>query len=130
MSWEDSLHQNGAMASRYVDVDDYLAHQGPLHAQRMRDMMSAISKAHPELTVTLAWNVPQVKHGKDYVAGISAAREWVSFSPWSSSVMSAFAPRLESYSTTANLVRIDLDREIDSQLFVDLIQARLAELGV
>ena len=118
------------MASRYVDVDDYLAHQGPLHAQRIRDMMSAIVKAHPELTVTLAWNVPHFKQGKDYVAGLSAAEKWVSFSPWSKEVMGAFRERLESYSTTANLVRIDLDREIDSQLFVDLVQARLAELGV
>jgi uncharacterized protein YdhG (YjbR/CyaY superfamily) len=118
------------VAAPLLDAEDYLAHQGDDQAHALRTLMDAIGQSFPELEMTLAWNVPHFRQGKDYVAGLSAAEKWVSFSPWSKEVMGAFRERLVSYSTTANLVRIDLDREIDSQLFVDLVQARLAELGV
>ncbi|MEJ6506610.1 MAG: DUF1801 domain-containing protein [Microbacteriaceae bacterium] len=117
------------MAAPFLDAEDYLAHQSPDQANALRTLMDAIGESFPELEVTLAWNVPHFRQGKDYVAGLSAAKDWVSFSPWSKKVMGALRGRLAGYSTTENLIRIGLDHSIDTALFIDLVAARLDEIA-
>lgn len=117
------------MAAPFLDAEDYLAHQSTDQANALRTLMDAIGESFPELEVTLAWNVPHFRQGKDYVAGLSAAKDWVSFSPWSKKVMGALRDRLAGYSTTENLIRIGLDHSIDTALFVDLVAARLDEIA-
>ena len=117
------------MAAPFLDAEDYLAHQSPDQANALRTLMDAIGESFPELEVTLAWNVPHFRQGKDYVAGLSAAKDWVSFSPWSKKVMGALRDRLAGYSSTENLIRIGLDHSIDTALFVDIVAARLDEIA-
>lgn len=117
------------MAAAFLDTEDYLAHQSPHQATALRTVIAAVGGSFPELEITLAWNVPHFRQGKDYVVGLSAAEKWVSFSPWSKKVMGAFRERLAGYSTTENLIRIGLDRSIDTSLFVDLVAARLDEIA-
>jgi uncharacterized protein YdhG (YjbR/CyaY superfamily) len=117
------------VAAPFLDAEDYLAHQSTDQANALRTLMDAIGESFPELEVTLAWNVPHFRQGKDYVAGLSAAKDWVSFSPWSKKVMGALRDRLAGYSTTENLIRIGLDHSIDTALFVDLVAARLDEIA-
>ncbi|HAA78802.1 MAG TPA: hypothetical protein DCE05_00445 [Microbacteriaceae bacterium] len=117
------------MAAPFLDAEDYLAHQSTDQANALRTLMDAIGESFPELEVTLAWNVPHFRQGKDYVAGLSAAKDWVSFSPWSKKVMGALRDRLAGYSTTENLIRIGLDHSIDTALFIDLVAARLDEIA-
>ena len=117
------------MAAHFLDAEDYLAHQSTDQAAALRTLLGAIGESFPQLEMTLAWNVPHFRQGKDYVAGLSAAKDWVSFSPWSKKVMEAFSDRLAGYSSTENLIRIGLDHSIDTALFVDIVAARLDEIA-
>jgi len=117
------------VAAAFLDTEDYLARQGRDQAAALRTVIAAVGGSFPELEITLAWNVPHFRQGKDYVAGLSAAEKWVSFSPWSKEVMGAFRERLAGYSTTENLIRIGLDHSIDTSLIVDLVAARLDEIA-
>ena len=117
------------VSAHFLDVEDYLAHQSPAQATALRTVIAAIGESFPQLEMTLAWNVPHFRQGKDYVAGLSAAKDWVSVSPWSKKVMEAFSDRLAGYSSTENLIRIGLDHSIDTALFVDIVAARLDEIA-
>ena len=61
------------MAAAFLDAEDYLAHQSPHQATALRTVIAAVGESFPELEITLAWNVPHFRQGKDYVVGLSAA---------------------------------------------------------
>ena len=50
--------------------------------------------------------------------------------PWSEAAMSTFANRLAPYETTKGLFKVPVDWDVDGALITDLIQARMAELGL
>jgi uncharacterized protein YdhG (YjbR/CyaY superfamily) len=115
--------------SRYETVDDYLATVDPVKAATMRSIIDAILTEFPETEVKLAWNVPQIHRGKDYLFGLSAAKNHLSLNPWSEQVIDDFRPRLEqSYVVLQSIFQVPVDWAIDRGLLEDLVRARLAEL--
>lgn len=93
-------------------------------------MIDVISTNFPDSTVKLAWNTPQIQiSGKD-VFGMSAAKNHLSLAPWSEAAMTNFADRLAAYETTKGLFKVPVDWDVDGGLITDLIQARMAELGL
>lgn len=119
------------MVAKFQSVDDYLASLDPPKGDTLRSVIDVILDEFPDLECQLAWNVPQVHRGKEYVFGVSAATHHLSLSPWSAAVMAAFRERLEAagYDVTKNLVKVPVDWDIDHDLIVDLVNARLDELG-
>lgn len=113
---------------RYPSVDAYLLAQAEPHRQVLEGIIAVIQRRFPELELTLAWNVPHFKRGKDYVAGLSCLKNYVAFSPWSEDVMNAYRESLGTLESTKNLIRIPLEWELDDDLVVRLVQARLQEL--
>lgn len=116
-------------SSRYPTFDSYLADLSPAAADTMRSMVECVLAQFPELTLKMAWNVPQLQCGTQYVMGFSAAKRHLSVSPWSKDVMSAFADRLAPYEPTDNLFRVPPEWHPDAALLHDLVRARLVELG-
>lgn len=116
-------------STRYPTFDEYLASLSPIAASTMRSMVDCVLGQFPELTLKMAWNVPQLQLGKQYVMGFSAAKKHLSVAPWSADVMRRFADRLQQYDPTDNLFRVPSDWQPDAALLHDLVQARLAELG-
>ncbi|ASF49047.1 DUF1801 domain-containing protein [Methylophaga nitratireducenticrescens] len=90
------------------------------------------SQNFPELESKLAWNVPQICRGSDYVFGVSALKNHLALAPWSTEVMETFKARLETdgYVVKKNLFQVPSDWTIDKTLLIDLIKARLAELDL
>jgi uncharacterized protein YdhG (YjbR/CyaY superfamily) len=116
-------------AARFISVDDYLASLDPDKAGTMRAIIDLILTEFPVTEVKLAWNVPQIHRGKEYVFGLSAAKNHISLNPWSEQVLNAFRPRLEpSYVVLQSIVQVPVDWQIDHGLITDLVRARLAEL--
>lgn len=114
---------------RFTSVDDYLAALEPDKAATMRSIIDLILTEFPETSVKLAWNVPQIHRGKDYVFGFSAAKNHISLNPWSEQVLNAFRPRLEpSYVVLQSIFQVPVDWQIDQGLIADMVRARLAEL--
>lgn len=116
-------------SARYPTFDLYLADLSPAAADTIRAMVDCVLGQFPELTLKIAWNVPQLQLGKQYVMGFSAAKRHLSVAPWSAEVMRRFSDRLQQYDPTDNLFRVPLDWQPDAELLHDLVRARLAELG-
>ncbi len=115
--------------ARFTSVDDYLASLEPVEAGTMRAIIHSILTEFPETDVKLAWNVPHIHRGKDYVFGMSAAKNHLSLNPWSEQVLNDFRSRLEkSYVVLQAIFQVPVDWEIDRELLGDLVRARLAEL--
>lgn len=115
---------------RFSSVDDYLASLDVTKAKTVRSVIDLVLGEFPGLEAKLAWNVPQIQRGREYVFGVSALKHHLSLAPWSQAVLSQFRPRLEKdgYVVKKNLVQVPDDWEIDRNLVKDLVRARLAQL--
>ncbi|MDH1265137.1 hypothetical protein [Pseudomonas sp. GD03944] len=118
-------------SSRFASVDDYLESLEPVKAHTLRQVIEHILGQASGLQVRLAWNVPQICRGSDYVFGVSAAKHHLALAPWSADVIDAFRPRLEAggFLVKKNLFQVPADWEVDTALLNELVAARLAELA-
>ena len=116
--------------AKFENLNEYFASLDDTKAATLRRVLDAISDSFPDSTVKLAWNTPQIQIAGQYVFGMSAAKNHLSLAPWSESVMVEFAERLAPYETTKGLFKVPVDWDVDSALITDLIQARMAELGL
>jgi uncharacterized protein len=116
-------------SSNVASVDDYLDSLDPAKAKTARAIIDSILSAFPETEATIAWNVPQIKLGKNYVFGLYAAKSHISLNPWSEQVLDAFKPRLEkSYTVLKTTFQVPVDWDVDRALLADMVRARIAEL--
>jgi len=113
---------------RYDSVDAFVHAQPPSHRETLQGLLEAIHHAHPELELVLAWNVPQFKLGKHYIAGVSSLKNYLAFSPWSEAVMNAYRHEFGELEYTKNLIRIPLGWHVDQSLLSRMIQARIDEV--
>lgn len=116
--------------AKFDNLDEYFASLDETKAATLRRLLDVIAANFPESSVKLAWNTPQIQIAGKYVFGMSAAKNHVSLAPWSEAAMTAFAQRLAPYETTKGLFHVPVDWDVDSSLITDLIQARVAELGL
>jgi uncharacterized protein YdhG (YjbR/CyaY superfamily) len=118
-------------AARFTSVDDYFDSLEPEKSATMRAIVELILTEFPETEVKLAWNVPQIHLGKEYVFGLSAAKNHISLNPWSEQVLNDFRPRLEpTYVVLQSIFQVPVDWQVDRELITDLVRARLAELDI
>lgn len=117
-------------SKKFSSVEDYLMSLDSIKGNTLRQVIGGILKNFPELESKLAWNVPQIYKGDDYVFGVSALKNHLALAPWSTEVMEVFKSRLESngYVVKKNLFQVPGDWEIDKVLLIDLVKARLSEL--
>ena len=115
--------------AKFGSVDEYVASLAPGHASTMRALIATALAVDPRLGVKLAWNVPQIHIGKDYVMGLSAAKAHLSVAPWSKDIMAQYADRLAGFDPTDNMFRVEPGWKVDVTLIRDLVRARLAELA-
>ena len=114
---------------RFSSVEDYLASLGEPKGSTLVAILDVITTEYTGATVKLAWNVPQVQIDGAYVFGVSAAKNHLTLAPWSAEVLTAFAGRLTGYVVNKGTFQIPVDWTVDKDLIVDLVAARLAELG-
>ncbi len=115
---------------RFASVDDYLSSLDPVAAETVRTVIDTILTEFPQTDSVIAWNVPQIKLGKQYLFGAFVAKKHISLNPWSAEVLESFRPRLEpAYVVLQSVFQVPLDWTVDKDLLTDLVRARLAELG-
>ncbi len=116
-------------SQRFVSIDDYLDTLDPVKATTVRSIVDTILTDFPETDAAIAWNVPHIKLGKDYVFGLSAAKNHLTLNPWSEQVLNDVRPRLEgSFTVLKTTFHVPVDWDVDRDLLVDLVRARIAEL--
>jgi len=115
-------------APRFTSLDDYLASLDAVKATTLRAVVDAITGYFPNLTVKIAWNVPQLHRGKDYVFGMSAAKNHLTLAPWGTGTLEPFRARLADYVVNKATFQVPVDWNVDADLLRDMVAARLAEL--
>lgn len=113
---------------KFTSLDDYLASLDEAKAKTISAIVALVLAEFPELASKIAWNVPTIhRHGK-YVLGLAAYQHHLTFAPWSTWVLEDFKERLEKFVVFKNCFQIPVDWEIDRDLVLDLVRARLEEL--
>ncbi len=119
---------DGVPDPKPTTVEAYLGSLPAAHRVTASAILGLLKAEFPDLELRLAWNVPHLYRGKDPVAGLSAAKAHLSFSPWSADVLAAHRGRLGNLEATANLIRVPPGWKPDKPLLRSLVRARLAEL--
>ena len=116
--------------NRFRSVEGYLESLDSTQGNTLRGVIDVILKNFPDLDCKLAWNVPQICRGSDYVFGVSALKNHLALAPWSTQVIEDFKTKLENegYVVKKHLFQIPNAWEIDKKLLSGLVSARLAEL--
>ena len=116
-------------AKRVATVDGYLKGVDPVARPTTETILAVIHAAHPEAETVIAWNQPMVKISGDYVFGVSVQKRHILIAPWGTRALAELRPRLEGYTVNKKTIQVPLDWDVDEQLVLDLIAARLAELA-
>jgi uncharacterized protein YdhG (YjbR/CyaY superfamily) len=115
-------------APRFTSLDESLSSLDAGKAATLRTVVDAITGYFPHLAVKIAWNVPQIHRGKDYVFGMSAAKNHLTLAPWGNGVFEAFRDRLTGYTMGKGTFQVPVDWNVDVELLRDMVAARLVEL--
>lgn len=104
-----------------------------------RAIFSALASTFPDLELVIAWNQPMLKLGKDYVFGLSAAKNHLLIAAVGGNAVDLLGPRVKSsgiadsagnrLEVNKKTIKIPVDWKVDKRLLTDLVTARLAELG-
>jgi uncharacterized protein YdhG (YjbR/CyaY superfamily) len=123
------MHFRGSTSSRRHDsLDDFLSAVEARKAATVRAILAAATSAEKGLEVVIAWNQPMVRRGKDYVFGVSVAKNHVLIAPWGN-VLDEFRPRLTEFTVNKKTVQVPPDWKVDKVLVRAMVRARIAELG-
>mgnify|MGYP006271266035 FL=1 len=116
-------------AKRFDTLDGYLDGADPAAQRTARTVLGAIERAHPAAETVIAWNQPMVKLGGDYIFGLSIQKRHILIAPWGKRALVELQPRLEGYTVNKKTIQVPLDWDVDEQLVLDLVDARIAELA-
>lgn len=124
------MYVRGSTSSkRFKNPDDYFRHLEPTPRKTAKAVFAAITAERPELELVVAWNHPMLRTAEGaYVIGLSAATRHLLLNPFSGAVMAAFAERLKDYGVNKMTFKVPLDWQVDQDLLLALVDARLAEV--
>ena len=99
------------------------------HQSLLRQLLAFVQEEFPELEVSIAWNVPHFRLGKDYVLGIDVLKKALWVHPFSEDLLRDIQPALEGYHTTKRSFQLPIDQPLNVELVREIVARRLAELG-
>ena len=94
----------------------------------VKAIFKTIQAKHPELELVIAWNQPMLRLDKDYVFGISVAKNHILMAPWSKKALKKMAPLMKDLDVKMKTIGIPNDWKIDSKLLLGLVKERLNEI--
>ena len=122
------MYSRGSKSSkRFATPTKYFQSLEPTQAKTVKAIFSAITKKFPDLKLVIAWNQPMMHIDGKYVFGLSASKNHISMSPWSTDVIAKFAPKMKDLVLLKKTIRIPNDWDVDAKLIVAMVKARLAE---
>ena len=123
------MYARGSTSTRRVDdPESFFAGLGSDKEKTARAIFAAITDEWPDLEMVIAWNQPMLKRGRDYVFGLSAAKNHLLIAAVGGNAIELLGPRLAGLDTNKKTIRIPVDWKVDAELLRDLVSARLAEL--
>ena len=114
---------------RYTDPEQFLRSLGGDKEATARAIFAAITDEFPGLEMVIAWNQPMLKHGKDYVFGVSAATNHLLLGPWGANAVDLVRPMLRGLEANTKTIKVPVGWAVDAKLLHALVRARLDEIG-
>ena len=122
------MYSRGSVsAKRFETPAQYYKTINAKQAKTARAIFKAISSKYPDVQLVIAWNQPMMHIDGKYVFGLSASKNHISMSPWSTDVIAKFAPKMKDLVLLKKTIRIPNDWDVDAKLIVAMVKARLAE---
>jgi uncharacterized protein YdhG (YjbR/CyaY superfamily) len=122
------MYSRGSVsAKRFETPAQYYKSIDAKQAKTARAIFKAITSKYPDAQLVIAWNQPMMRIGEKYVFGLSASKNHMSMSPWSTDVIAKFAPKMKDLVLLKKTIRIPNDWDVDAKLIVAMVKARLAE---
>jgi uncharacterized protein YdhG (YjbR/CyaY superfamily) len=109
-------------------VDAYLSALDEPKRTTLRTLRRTILETVPDAEEVISYRVPAFRVPGGIVAGFAAFRGHLSYLPFSGSVLSQLADRLEGYTMTKSSLHFPVDRPLPATLVRELIAVRLAEI--
>ena len=123
------MYSRGSTSSRrFASPKEYFASLPPAAARTAKAIFSAITDAHPDLELVIAWNQPMLRTESGYVFGLSASSKHLTINPFSDKALAAGASRLKGLKVNKKTFIVPFDWAIDTDLLLRLVKVRLAEL--
>lgn len=122
------FYRGSTTSKRHDSPDEYFQTLSPEQRRLANEIFASIRETHPELELVMAWNQPMLRHGRDYVFGLSASTKHLSMNPFSPAVIDQLRERLTGCEATSHIIRVPLDWEVDTSLLRDMVALRLQEL--
>ena len=123
------MYSRGSKSSRRFDKpNDYFKKLDAKQATTAKKIFKVIKTKHPELDLVIAWNQPMLRSGKEYVFGISAAKNHILIAPWSKSAIKKFSPKMKDLEVNAKTIAVPNNWKVDEKLILGLVKERLLEL--
>ena len=116
------LWTRGSTSSRRVETPEaYFAALPAPQQSTAREIFRVIMAARHDLELVIAWNQPMLKRGKNYVFGLSAAKNHLTLAPWDVSLLDALRPSLTGYVVNKKTLQVPSDWKIDRKLLLALV---------
>jgi uncharacterized protein YdhG (YjbR/CyaY superfamily) len=123
------MYARGSTSARRVESPEaYFRALGGAREVTARSIFAAIAVKYPDLEVVIAWNQPMLKHGSDYVFGLSAASAHLLIAPWGG-ITDTVRARLKGLKVNKKTIRVPIDWKVDAPLLRLMVRERLAQLG-
>lgn len=123
------MYSRGSTSTRrFDDVEDFLRKLGDDRAVTAREIISVIAKRFPKLELVIAWNQPMFRLGKNYVFGLSVAKNHLLLGPWGG-ITDEIRARLNGLVANKKTVQVPVGWKPDSVLLALMIKQRLAQIG-
>ncbi|MBM3704681.1 MAG: DUF4287 domain-containing protein [Actinobacteria bacterium] len=124
------MYVRGSKSSkRFEKPKDFFDSFDPIAAKTAKKIFKEIKSKYPQLELVIAWNQPMLRTEKNYIFGLSVAKNHILLAPWSVKVLEAFRPRLKEYIVNKKTFAVPLDWKVDSSLLQAMVKATLAEVA-
>jgi uncharacterized protein YdhG (YjbR/CyaY superfamily) len=118
---------HGTMMKKPRSIDAYLRGLEPEQQRALEKLRKTIKSIVPDAEETISYNMPAFRLDGKVIAGFIAAKDHLSYFPFSGRTVTTLKADLTEFSTTSGTIRFSVDRPLPDSLVRKLIKTRIAE---
>ncbi len=120
------MYSRGSKSSkRFSPFEGFLAKHDAVKQKTVKKIFKSIQSKYPKLELVIAWNQPMLKLDKDYVFGVSIAKNHILIAPFNSEVIESMKKDLEGYKVNKKTIQVPVDWKVNEKLLHRIIRLNL-----
>ena len=121
------MASTGSMMKKPKSIDAYLRGFEPEKRLALEKLRKTIKAIVPDAEETISYNMPAFRLDGKVIAGFIAAKDHLSYFPFSGRTVATLKADLTKYSTNSGTIRFSVDKPLPVSLVKKLIKTRIAE---